>query len=82
MKRKIIGITLLIIFALALTLFACQPKATSSHGSGIAAPAMQITPTPPVEDRSEIGSTDGIFIMGIVIVIITSVPFLFLKTKK
>ena len=41
----------------------------------------QATPTPQVEDASEIGSTDGILIMGVVIVLIVTLPLIFQKRK-
>ena len=37
---------------------------------------LQTTATPQPEDQSEIGSTDGIVIMGIIIMLIVSVPIL------
>ena len=41
----------------------------------------QVTPTPSVDNASEIGSTDGILIMGIVIVLIVTLPMFFQKRK-
>lgn len=38
---------------------------------------LQVTPTPQEEDRSEIGSTDEIVIMGSVIALIIIAPILF-----
>ncbi|HNH25453.1 MAG TPA: hypothetical protein PLR93_00450 [Anaerolineales bacterium] len=40
----------------------------------------QATPTPPV-DSSEIGSTSGILVMGVVIVLIIAVPLILQKRK-
>jgi hypothetical protein len=40
------------------------------------------TPTPSANDVSEVGSTDGIVIMGIVLVIVATLPVLFHKKKK
>jgi hypothetical protein len=37
---------------------------------------MQTTSTPPAQDLSEIGSTDGIVIMGVMIALIIIVPIL------
>ena len=37
------------------------------------------TPTPQGADASEIGSTDGILVMGIVIVLIVTMPLIFHK---
>jgi hypothetical protein len=84
MKRKTVRIILLlIILALALILSACSQPTTSSRNLGVAAVSMQVaTPTPPVRDQSKIGSTNGIFIMGFVIVAITSAPFLLRRRKK
>ena len=42
---------------------------------------VQVTATPPVDDSSEIGSTEGILIMGIVIVLIVTLPLVFQKRK-
>jgi hypothetical protein len=39
----------------------------------------QPTPTPITQLESEIGSTDGILVMGIVIVLIVTLPILFRK---
>ena len=36
----------------------------------------QATPTPPAKDHSEIGSTDGIVLMGGIIVLIVFIPIL------
>lgn len=41
--------------------------------------AQQTTPTPLLLNTSEIGSTDGIFVMGIVIVLIVTLPLLLRK---
>jgi hypothetical protein len=43
---------------------------------GAAALYAQVTPTPQAEDASEIGSTDGIVLMGIIIMLIVIVPIL------
>jgi hypothetical protein len=37
---------------------------------------LQTTATPQPEDQSEIGSTDGIVVMGVIIVLIVSIPIL------
>jgi hypothetical protein len=82
MKKRITGILLLlVIFSFSLALSNCSQPTTSTRNPGVAALYVQFTPPPP-EDKSEIGSTDGILIMGIVIVVITSLPILFHKRKK
>jgi hypothetical protein len=55
----------------------------SAKNLSAASLSMQITtPTPPAGDRSEVGSTEGIVIMGFVLVIIVTLPLLFHKKKK
>jgi hypothetical protein len=55
----------------------------SAKNLGAASLSMQIaTPTPTAEGVSEVGSTDGIVIMGFVLVIIVTVPVLFHRKKK
>lgn len=80
MKRLIrpvilVSISLLIaLFSAAVTYTA---KISSSSYSTTAALFFQSTPTPPVEeDRSVVGSTDGIVVMGGVIALIVLVPVL------
>ncbi len=69
----------IIVFALAFVYFN-QPAASAQGAAGL---ALQTTPTPPAEeDVSVIGSTDGILIMGIVIVLIVTLPLLFRKKGK
>jgi hypothetical protein len=41
-----------------------------------------VTPTPPAQEVSQVGSTDGIVIMGVVLVVIVTVPVLFRRKKK
>ena len=69
-----IGLSLVLaLFSAALTYSA--PASTQSSFSG-ASFFLQATPTPPAQDRSEIGSTDGIVIMGAVIAFIVFAPIL------
>ena len=87
MKKLIRPITILIVsLLLALTVVAFS--STSSRQSSKlaeysgAAFFFQITATPqPQEDRSEIGSTDGLTVMSFIIVMIIVIP-LFLKRKS
>lgn len=73
-----IGLSLLLaLFSAALTYSA--PSSTPADVSTISVMA-QTTPTPQVEDKSEIGSTDEIVIMGAVIAIIILIP-IFLSRK-
>jgi hypothetical protein len=87
MKKLIRPLTILIIsLLLALTMVAFS--ATASTGSTrlgdytSAAFFFQITTTPqPAEDRSEVGSTDGLTLLSFIIVTIIVIP-IFLKRKN
>jgi hypothetical protein len=80
----IFGIALVfitLVFVLASTNF--NQSEVSAKNLGAASLSMQIaTPTPPVENVSEVGSTDGIVIMGFVLVVIVTLPVLFHKRRK
>ncbi len=84
MKRLIRPVLLLFLsllialFSMAITHIARRP---GSALSTTAAYFLQVTPTPPVEeDRSVVGSTDGIVVMGGVIALIVLIP-IFLRWK-
>ena len=81
----IFGIALVLIvlvFALVAAANFDHPTVSTKNLSA-ASLSMQITsPTPPVGDRSEVGSTDGIVIMGFVLAIIVIIPVLFHRKKK
>jgi NADH:ubiquinone oxidoreductase subunit K len=73
------AIIILISLSLALTsaaatFIALQPN-TGNHLSA-AAFFLQTTPTPDQVDRSEVGSTDGIVVMGFVLAAIVLLPIL------
>ena len=68
----VIGIGLLLAVASA----ALSQPALPSRDPGAAALAFQVTATSTLPAKSEIGSTDGIMLMGIVIVVIVVVPIL------
>jgi hypothetical protein len=75
--RPIITVTigfLLALFSAALT-YSTPPAMEGTFG-GAAFFIAQPTSTPKTKDLSEIGSTDGIIIMGIVIALIIIVPIL------
>lgn len=42
----------------------------------------QVTSTPGTDPASEIGSTDGILLMGVVITLIVTLPLIFRKKKR
>ena len=80
----IFGIALIfitLVFVLASTNFG-QPGAAAKN-LGAASLHQQIdTPVPDGEDHSEVGSTDGIVVMGFVLVAIVTLPVLFHKKGK
>ena len=80
MKRLIrpaIVISISLLIALFSTAVTYTAKISGSSYSTTAAYFLQTTPTPPVEeDRSVVGSTDGIVVMGGVIALIVLVPIL------
>lgn len=78
----IVSISLFILLMLALVLPNFNQTAVAAQSTIAASPSLQITPTPQAEDVSVIGSTDGILIMGIVIVLIVTLPLLFHKKRK
>jgi hypothetical protein len=67
---------------LALVLPNFNQTAVAAQSTIAASSSLQSTPTPQAEDVSVIGSTDGILIMGIVIVLIVTLPLLFHKKRK
>lgn len=69
----------ILIFLLVLTNFD-PPAAYAKDTSTVA--LQQATSTPQANDApEEIGSTDGILIMGVVIVLIVTLPVIFRKRK-
>ena len=83
-NQTLVVITLLLI-ALLLMLTAINFNPPSVLAQSALANEMTLQQTPPPspvqEDGSEIGSTDGILIMGIVIVLIVTLPLIFHKRK-
>jgi len=74
--------SLFIALVIALAVVTFDPPVVSAQNMGAASISLQTTPTPAAEGVSEIGSTDGIFIMGAVIVLIVIMPVLFYRKKK
>ena len=65
----------LALFSATLT-YSAPPARGGTFGDGAAAFFLQTTSTPQPKDMSEIGSTDGIVIMGILIALIIIIPIL------
>jgi glucan phosphoethanolaminetransferase (alkaline phosphatase superfamily) len=79
--KRFLRPTAIILASLLIALFSAAVTYTAkTYGSGYSTTAayfLQTTPTPPAEeDRSEVGSTDGIVVMGGVIALIVLIPIL------
>ena len=75
--RPIIILTASLLIAFSCAAVTYTARTFGSNNPTTASPFLQTTPTPPVEeDRTEVGSTDGIVVMGGVIVLIVLVPIL------
>ncbi|NWF63585.1 MAG: hypothetical protein HXY38_04685 [Chloroflexi bacterium] len=74
------AVVLLLVFVFAALNFSA-PSARALHALAGSAVIQQATPSPQVTNVSEIGSTDGIMIMGIVIVLIITLPLIFRKRQ-
>ena len=81
MKYSVFGFIIIIIVGLVLAFvllnFNAQTVSAQNFSAGMI--IQQATPTVAVETASEIGSTDGILVMGIVITLIVTIPLLFRK---
>jgi hypothetical protein len=77
-RSKKFHIILFILIALFLITSGLMIRNINLNGDELGAAALyaQVTSTPAVEDASEIGSTDGIVLMGVIIVLIVVVPIL------
>jgi hypothetical protein len=75
-----IGLGLLLAMMGAALTYSSPPAMQGTFG-GTGAFFFQVTATPPQEDLSQIGSTDGIVLMGFFIVLIIVIP-IFLRRKS
>lgn len=76
----LVSIFIILIIALAFTNF--NQPGVSAQSPGAASLQLQTTPTPPANGDSEVGSTDGILLMGALIALIVTLPLLFRKKKR
>jgi len=75
-----VSILFFILLMFVLVPNSTQPSVLAQESNAI---ILQTTPTPQTaDDTSVIGSTDGILIMGIAIVVIVTLPLLFRKKPK
>lgn len=83
--NRYFGLLALLIFllvtALVLTSFH-QPTVLAQQTDAALILQQEPTPTSVLQAADEIGSTDGILLMGIVIVLIVILPLLFYKQEK
>lgn len=80
--NHIFSITFLFIaLVLALVIANFNHPVAAAQNLESASIFLQSTPTPPVDSKSVIGSTDGVMLMGAIISIIVIVPML-LRIKK
>ena len=70
-----------LVFVLASANFG-QPDAVAKNLGAASLSAQVPTPTQSGEDLSEVGSTDGIVVMGFVLVAIVTLPLLFHRKGK
>lgn len=83
-NKSFVVITLLLVtLLLMLTMINFNPPAVLAQNALSTEMTLQQTPSTLsiLQDGSEIGSTDGILIMGIVIVLIVTLPLIFQKRK-
>lgn len=78
--RPALMIGLSLILALISAALTCSAQASPFRNLSGATVLFQTTPTPQVQDKSELGSTDQIVIMGVVIVFIIFAP-IFISRK-
>jgi hypothetical protein len=67
-----IGLSLILALLSAALTYSVPPSTPGAENTA----AFLLQATPPPEDLSEIGSTDGIIVMGFVIVLIVIIPIL------
>lgn len=79
MKTRFLWIIALLLIALTLGFTAANFASAEAFTPSVSDGVMTQPPTPTLPLKSEIGSTDGILIMGIVIVLIITLPVVFRK---
>lgn len=75
-RLAILSAGLILAFALAALTYSIAVQSSLAASDTSAGFFLQTTSTPQPEDKSEIGSTDGIVVMGVIIVLIVAVPIL------
>lgn len=76
-SRALLSFLLVVLFILLAVSNFAPPVSAAQHTEV----SQQETPTPPAQDGSEIGSTDGILIMGVVIILIVTFPLILRKKR-
>jgi hypothetical protein len=73
---------IVLVFALVAVANFDYPTVSPKNLSTVSLSMQISTPDQPADNVSEVGSTDGIVIMGFVLVIIVIMPVLFRKKKR
>ena len=76
------AILMLLLSATVLIISTFNQPGVSAEQLSTSALQAQVTLTPVAEDQSVSGSTDGIVVMGILIVVIITLPIVFRRKRK
>jgi hypothetical protein len=76
-SSRILGATVLLLIIVTGVLII-----STFNGLAVSALRAQVTSTPLAEDQTVIGSTNGIVVLGFLIVLIVTVPLIFRRRKK
>ena len=74
---RILGATVLLLIIVTGVLII-----STFNGPAVSALHAQVIATPIAEDQTVIGSTNGIVVLGLLIVLIVTVPMIFRRRKK
>lgn len=75
-RLAILSVGLILAVAVAALTYSIAVQSSQAVIDTTTAFFLQTTSTPQPEDESEIGSTDGIVVMGVIIVLIVALPIL------
>lgn len=78
-----IFVLFLISLVIILSMVNFSPSLASTPLAGASSATIQVSPTPVGEaGASEVGSTDGILILGVVIILIVTIPLFFYNPNR
>lgn len=81
-RRFPVAAILSLLFVITLTLANFEQPAASTLGTATPLVSTQTAAAVPASATSEIGSTDGILFMGVVIALIVTLPLLLRKKRR